>query len=175
MDAAATSLAVDAAGPEAGAEDPFAAFDAREALDLGERHAQTLAQLARELRTRPLLRAAVRSGEVRIRAALTVLPVARDEAEALWVERARTETVRALEKAVQEARADSGEDDDWVRFWTWLPEAERAVVDEALEVAGKILPGSSRAQRLEAMAQEYLGEHPLEAGDDGARDEARAA
>jgi hypothetical protein len=41
-------------------------------------------------------------------------------------------------------------------------------VDEALEIAGRLLPGSTRAQRLEAMAQEYLGEHPLEAGDDGA-------
>ena len=240
MDAAATSLAVDAPGPGAGAADPLAAFDAprlplepctpaelralllggendsdacervlawasraegaldlaigeglfamtlgdrlvargysclkdyaREELDLKERQAQTLAQLARELRTRPLLRAAVRSGEVRIRAALTVLPVARGEAEASWVQRARTETVRALEKAVREARVDSGEDDDdWVQFRTWLPKDERAVVDEALEIAGKLLPGSSRAQRLEAMAQEYLGEHPLEAGDDGAR------
>jgi hypothetical protein len=138
-------------------------------LDLQERNAQTLAQLARELRTRPLLRAAVRSGEVRIRAALTVLPVAKGKAEASWVERARTGTVRALEKAVRAARVSSGDEDDWVRFWTWLPKDERAVVDEALEVAGKLLPGSSRAERLEAMAQEYLGEHPLEAGDDGAR------
>src|SRR5512133_3962006 len=49
---------------------------ARAVLDMGERAAETLARLARELRTRPLLRDAVRSGKVRIRAAETVLPVA---------------------------------------------------------------------------------------------------
>jgi hypothetical protein len=142
---------------------------AREALGLGERHAQTLVQLARELRARPLLGAAVRSGEVRIRAALTVLPVARGEAEALWVGRAREETVRSLEGAVREARVSSGEEEDeWVQLRTWLAEDERPVVDEALEIAGKLLPGSTRAQRIEAMAQEYLGAHPIEAGDDGA-------
>jgi len=47
-----------------------------------------------------------------------------------------------------------------------LPEA-RATVDGALAIAGKLMPGSKRPQRLEAMAQEYLAEHALEAGDDG--------
>ena len=42
-----------------------------------ERKAQTLAQLGRELRTRPLLGAAGRSGQVSIRRAQVVLPVAR--------------------------------------------------------------------------------------------------
>jgi hypothetical protein len=97
---------------------------ARERLGLGERKAQAMAQLARELGTRPLLRAAVRAGEVRIRSAQTVLPVARGEAEATWVLRARHETVRSLEKAVREARASGEEDragggphgDEWVRL-----------------------------------------------------------
>jgi hypothetical protein len=139
---------------------------AREMLGIGERKAQTMAQLARELRTRPLLRAAVRSGEVRTRSALAVLPVARGEAEAGWVERARSETVRSLEQAVRAARASAGEEDEWFRLQVGLYPDERALVDEALEIAGHLLPGSRRAQRLEAMAQEYLGEHPLEAGED---------
>jgi hypothetical protein len=147
---------------------------AREVLGVKERKAQDLAHLARELRSRPLLRAAVRAGELRCRAAQTVLPVARGDSEAAWVERARTETVRGLEAAVREARAGLGEldepgdeADDWTRLRVALSSNERAVLDEALSVAGKVLPGSSRAQRLEAMAQEYLGEHPTEAGDDG--------
>ena len=146
---------------------------ARESLGIKERKAQSMVQLARELRTRPLLRAAVHAGEVRVRSALTVLPVARGEAEAMWVERARHETVRSLERAVREARASDGaaggaHDDEWVRFRVRLSPDDRAAVDEALEIAGRLLPGSTRAQRLEAMAQEYLGEHPVEAGDDGA-------
>ncbi len=39
-------------------------------------------------------------------------------------------------------------------------------MDEALSVAGKVLgSGATRLQRLEAMGQEYIGEHPEEAGD----------
>jgi 5-methylcytosine-specific restriction endonuclease McrA len=141
---------------------------AREVLDLGGRTAEALVQLARELRTRPLLAAAVRAGEVRLRAAQTVLPVAVGDAEARWVARAGRETVRALEAAVREERAgrDEGED-EWTRLRVGLSPGDRATVDEALAVAGKVLPGSSRAERLEAMAQEWLGEHPVEAGDDG--------
>ena len=126
-----------------------------------------MARLSRELRSRPLLRAAVRAGEVRPRNAQTVLPVAVGEAEAEWVERARVETVRALEKAVRAARAGGEEDEEWTRFRVRLSPEDRATVDEALAIAGKLMPGSTRPQRLEAMAQEYLGEHPLEAGDDG--------
>ncbi len=69
---------------------------AREILDVRERTAQTMAHVSRELRSRPLLRAAARAGEVRGRAAQTVLPVATGDAEAEWVERARHETIRAL-------------------------------------------------------------------------------
>jgi hypothetical protein len=141
----------------------------REVLDLGERSTQALVQIARELRSRPLLRQAMLAGEVRLRNAQTVLPVAVGDAEPRWVERARHETVRALEAAVREERQGSElTDDEWTRLRVGLSPEDRATVDEALEVAGKLLPGSSRAERLEAMAQEYLGEHALEAGDDGA-------
>ena len=139
---------------------------AREVLDVAERTAESMAHLSRGLRSRPLLRAAVRAGEVRPRNAQTVLPVAVGEAEAAWVERARTETVRALEKAVRAVRAGE-EDEEWARFRVRLSPEDRETVDEALAIAGKIMPGSTRPNRLEAMAQEYLGEHALEAGDDG--------
>jgi hypothetical protein len=141
---------------------------ARELLDIRERTAEAMAHLARALRERPLLRAAVRSGEVRIRSATAVLPVARGEAEAGWVERARHETVRSLEKAVRAARRPAGDEDEWTRVRVGLSPEDRAVVDEALALAGKVLGGgATRAERLEALAQEYLGEHPTEAGDDG--------
>ncbi|HEY6005263.1 MAG TPA: HNH endonuclease, partial [Anaeromyxobacter sp.] len=124
---------------------------AREILDIKERTAEAMAHLSRELRSRPLLRAAVRAGEVRIRNAQTVLPVAVGDDEADWVERARLETVRVLEKAVRAARAGE-EDDEWTRFRVRLSTEERATVDEALAIAGKLLPGSRQPQRLEAMA-----------------------
>ena len=140
---------------------------AREVLDLQERTAQALARLARELRARPLLRAATLAGEVRIRHAQTVLPVAVGEAEARWVERARGETVRALEAAVRKERSGVEPEEEWTRLRVRLMPDDRTAVDEALAIAGGVLPGSSRAERLESMAQEYVGEHPLEAGDDG--------
>jgi hypothetical protein len=141
---------------------------AREVLGLRERTAQNLAHLARELSWRPLLRAAVRAGEVSTRKAQAVLPVASGEAEAGWVERARGETVRALEEAVRRERGGGDEEEEWVRVRVGLTAEDREAVDEGLAVAGKVLPGSDRWQRLEAMAQEYLGEHPEETGDDGA-------
>jgi hypothetical protein len=140
---------------------------AREILGIQERTAQAMAHLSRELRSRPLLRAAVRAGEVRLRAAQTVLPVATGDAESAWVERARLESVRALEKAVRAVRDDGQRDDDeWTRSRVLLTPEDRTTVDEALAIAGKLMPGSTRPQRLEAMAQEYLAEHPLEAGTD---------
>ena len=141
---------------------------ARAILDLKERKAQALAHLGRGLRTRPLLRAAVMAGEVRLRHAQTVLPVAIGDAEEAWVELARTETVRALEAAVRAAKRGADPEEEWARLRVRLAPEARASVDEALAIAGRVLPGSTRAERLEAMAQEYVGEHPVEAGDDGA-------
>jgi hypothetical protein len=145
---------------------------AREVVDLGKRAAENLARLGAGLRTRPLLRDALRSGRVRIRAAETVLPVAVGEAEALWVERAGVQTVRALEEAVRASRAQPGDaqdEDEWVRLRTHLPPNERLVVDEALATVREQLPGSTRIEQLEALAQEYLGEFST----DGDSDETR--
>jgi hypothetical protein len=141
---------------------------AREVLGIPERKAQDLAHLCQELRSRPVLREAVRDGTVRIRAAELVLPVARGGMETIWVRFASRLTVRALAMLVRHVRVGKGEDEEeWARFLVRLSPEERAIVDEALAIAGKLMPGSSRAARFEAMAQEYLGEHPVEAGDDG--------
>lgn len=138
---------------------------AREVLDLSRRSAQGLARLARELPRRPLLRGALCSGEVSIRKAQVVLPVAVGEDEARWVERARADTVRALEAAVKAVGRPAAEEDDegWEKLSAPLAPEKLAVVDEALALAAKTLgKRSTRAQQLEALAQEYLGEHPLE-------------
>ncbi|HUL60660.1 MAG TPA: HNH endonuclease, partial [Anaeromyxobacteraceae bacterium] len=65
---------------------------AREVLGIRRRAALELARLGRDMRTRPLLRAALRSGRIRLRAAQTIARVAVGEAEALWVERAERMT-----------------------------------------------------------------------------------
>src|SRR5512140_377211 len=92
---------------------------ALEVLDLGRRAALGLLRLGRGLRSRPLLRAALRSGRVRLRAAQTILSVASGEAEAEWVERAARLTVRELEDAVRRAEGGAGpgdEDEEWLRL-----------------------------------------------------------
>ncbi|ABC80518.1 HNH endonuclease signature motif containing protein [Anaeromyxobacter dehalogenans] len=145
---------------------------AREVLGIGKRAAAGLARLGEGLATRPRLREAMRSGRVGLRAAETVLDAATGDAEAFWVERAAGQTVRELEDGVRRAGGATGredEDEAWVTLRTQLPEAERLVVDAALEAAGRNMPGSTRAERLEALAQEYLAEFSTDGDHDGAR------
>jgi hypothetical protein len=88
-----------------------------------------------------------------------VLNAALGEAEEHWVEQAATLTVRQLEDAVRGAGADTGEAEErWLRFAAHLDPADREVVDEALEAAGHLLPGSPTLERLEAISQEFLGQ-----------------
>jgi hypothetical protein len=140
---------------------------AREVLDVAEHTARNLARLGAELPRRPLLREALRAGRVRLRAAETVLSVAIGDAEAEWVARAARLTVRELELEVRRARGGADDaDEPWVGMRAHLRPGERVVVDAALELAGELMPGSSRAQRLEAMAQEFLGEVSTDGGED---------
>ena len=67
---------------------------ARERLGIGGSAAERLVGLARELRDRPLLASAVRSGEITVRQAQTVLPVARGDEERAWVAPATAERRR---------------------------------------------------------------------------------
>src|SRR3954469_9022243 len=80
---------------------------ARERLGIAASTAQKMMRFARKLRERPILRAAVRAGEVTRRAAEAVMPMAQGEHEAAWVERARRQTVFALQTAVKGGSAPS--------------------------------------------------------------------
>jgi len=96
----------------------------------------------------------------------TILPVARGDAEAGWVERARADTVRGLRRGVRETNGPGEADEEWLRFGVHVDPEDRARLDEALSLAGKVLGATStRGQRLEAMGQEYLGAHPFEVSD----------
>jgi hypothetical protein len=137
----------------------------REELDLGASTTRNLARLARELRERPLLRAAVWRGEVSAKKAETILPVAKGEDEASWVERARHETVRALRRTMEEtAGIEPAEDEAWSKLDVSLSPEERQVVDAALELAGKVLdrPNAPVWQKLDVICGEYLGFHPVD-------------
>jgi hypothetical protein len=166
---------------------------ARERLGVAARTAQAMVRLGRALGERPLLRSAVRGGLVSARAAQVVLPVALGGDEASWVERAGSLTVRALaeavlarqgsvtggaggttaglcsEEPVAEALATEDADDGgeaWQRVAFPVTASARAALEEALEVAGRLLgEGSPRWQRLEGIAEEYLGSHPAEDAD----------
>ena len=55
------------------------------------------------------------------------------------------------------------DDEAYARLGAALRPDERALVDEALAVAAVVQPGASRIERLEALAQEFLGAYPSEA------------
>jgi hypothetical protein len=143
---------------------------ARERLDVAPRTAQKMIQLSRALRDRLVLAEAVRRGEVSTRKAEAVLSVARGEAEAGWVARAKVETVRALEAAVRAERTSAAReaaDEEWDRATFPITPEAHARFGEALDVAGKLLGAATpRWRRVEAICQEYLGEHPVEPGED---------
>jgi hypothetical protein len=77
---------------------------AREELGLPATTARDKARLTRELKTRPFLREAVRSGKLSPRHARELFPVAQGEAERQWVVLAGTLSVRELHRAVKRAR-----------------------------------------------------------------------
>ena len=129
-------------------------------LGIAARTALKMERLARELRERPQLREAVWTGEVTARKAATVLPVARGEAERLWVERARKDSVRALQAAVEAATGSRPpeEDEPWDLLCIQVPAEGRAEVDQAMENAGKLLGHTApKWQRFEALCEEFHG------------------
>jgi hypothetical protein len=131
---------------------------ARERLGIAASTAQKMVRFARRLRDRPLLRAAVRKGEVTPRAAEAVLPKACGEDEAAWVERARHQTVRALKAAV---KGGAEEDDEVHRTRARLSPEQRAVVDKGMDLARKALCATApKWELIGAMAEEYLGANP---------------
>jgi hypothetical protein len=120
--------------------------------------AQKLRRFSRELRGRPLLSAAVRAGHVTRRQAEAVLPVARGADERLWVERARTGTVRSLKLSVT-GLSEEEEDEGWKLFSAEIPAEYRAVVQEVMSLKEHpFTPATLRCDRIEAVCQETLGE-----------------
>jgi len=153
---------------------------AREKLGLSATTAREKVKLARGLSTRPLLREAVRSGKLSPRKALEVLPVARGEGERPWLLLAETSSVRELRRAVARARGrlveraapavpEPPDEERWRLLSLPLRAEDRAVVAEAMRLAGELLgQGAPAWERLEAMAQEFLGSHPTGPGEDEA-------
>jgi hypothetical protein len=137
---------------------------ARERLGIAASTAQKMVRFARKLRERPVLRAAVRAGEVPVRAAEAVLPVAVGDSEAFWVERARRQTVRALLAAVKGGTVapsdQSADDEKWIRTRAELKPDQRAIVDKALGFAREALCATApRHELVVGMCEEYLGSH----------------
>jgi len=143
---------------------------ARERLGIAASTARKMARLARELRDRPLVRLAVQSGEMSVRQAEAVLPVARGDDEASWVARARMDTVRGLKVAVKDPDAPEPEDDEeWGRLSMPLSAEARPVVEEALAVAGQALGANvPKGLRYGVLCEEFLGVHMAPDDGDGA-------
>lgn len=145
---------------------------AREKLGLSAAFARRLVRLERSLRKRLLLRDAVFSGAVTRRKAEIVLPRAKGEDEARWVELARTRTARWLQEAVKEAAepgrtAEPGpdgcviEDEERTRrIREWLGDDAGPVLEQALALAA-LLDEAPRTldAKLRCLAMEYLSGH----------------
>ena len=140
---------------------------AREELGMNASTAAKKARLARELRERPLVREAVRRGEITVRKAQTILPVAKGGEQTRWILRAKAKTVRALAKEVKAPR--DPDDEDLITATVAIPGEQRPVIDEGLRWGGIVLGHrSTKAQRVESWGQEYYGlvPIPLETEDD---------
>ncbi|MFL5435242.1 MAG: HNH endonuclease [Myxococcales bacterium] len=136
---------------------------ARERLGIAASTAQKMVRFARRLRERPLLRAAVRTGQVTIRAAEAILPRALGEDEAAWVDRARHQTVRALQAEVRSDGVAGPDDDDetWHRTRARMSPEQRAVFDKAMDFAREGLCATApRWELARGICEEYLGVHP---------------
>jgi hypothetical protein len=134
---------------------------AREKLGMKEAEGRRLRRNAVKLRSRPLLRAAILSGEVTSRKAEVVLDGAPPGDDAYWTRRATMDTVRTLEAAV--ALGPGPPEEDWHLVHVSLPPEGARVVEAALELARFLLgPTSSFLCRFEALLMEFLGEFALE-------------
>ncbi len=128
-------------------------------IKLGRSRGYELCNFAEALEKRPILREAVRSGAVKYRAAQEVIPVAVGAAEEYWTRKAATMTVRALAKEVAR-HTDPHAEEPWFRMVAAIEPEHRLVLDEALQLAGRLEPHASVCGRYEALAMEYLGELP---------------
>jgi hypothetical protein len=105
------------------------------------------------------VREAVRRGEITARKAEIIAPVAVGTDQMRWIVLGKGETVRSLNARVK-APPDP-RDETWLHFAAEVPPEKRPVLEEGQRLAGiAIGAASSKMQRLNAWAQEYLGSHP---------------
>src|SRR5205823_10551758 len=110
-----------------------------------------------------------RRGEITPRKAEVIVRVAVGDQQMHWVLRAKTDTVRALRKAVNAPR--DPEDEELMSATAAIPAGKQPVITEGLRWGGIVLGNrSTKAQRVEAWGQEHYGAHPIppeDAGDNG--------
>jgi hypothetical protein len=137
---------------------------AREELGINASTAVKMARLARRLRDRPLVREAVRRGELTARKAEIIAPVAVADNQARWIVQAKGETVRSLKVRVK-APADPDED-EWVNLCADVSPEKLPTLDEGLRVAGMMIGATAtKMQRVNAWAEEHLSSHPAPANE----------
>ena len=131
---------------------------AREELGINASTAVKMARLARRLQDRPLVREAVRRGELTARKAEIIAPVAVGDDQARWILVAKGETVRSL-KAKVKAPPDPDEE-EWVNLCADVSPEKRPVIDEGLRLAGVAIGATAtKMQRVNAWAEEQLSTH----------------
>src|SRR5438270_8706559 len=137
---------------------------AREELGINASTAVKMARLARRLQDRPLLREAVRRGEISTRKAEIIAPVAAGDDQARWILVTKAETVRSL-KARVKAPPDP-DDEEWVNLCAEILPEKRSVIDEGLRLAGVAIGvTATKMQRVNAWAEELLSTHAAPSDD----------
>ncbi len=132
---------------------------AREELGINASTAAKMARLARRLRDRPLVREAVRRGQLTPRKAEIIAPVAVGDDQARWILRAKAETVRSLKVAVK--AAPDPDDEAWVNLCADVSPEQMPVLKEGLRLAGVMLGATAtKMQRVNAWAEEFQSSHP---------------
>jgi hypothetical protein len=135
---------------------------AREELGINASTAVKMARLARRLRERPLLREAVRRGELSARKAEIVAPVAVGDDQVQWILRAKPETVRSLKVRVK--APPEPDDEEWVNLRAEVSPEKWPVLDEGLRVSGVVIGATAtKMQRVNTWGQEYLSSRPAPA------------
>ena len=131
---------------------------AREVLGIPASTAEKLTRFGKRLRGLPVIREAVRTGELSLRKAEMLAAVARPGDEMRLVMMAKGETVRSLKARL--AAPDDSADEQWLNFSAGVAPEQLPVVHKGLRVARQFLrPGSSKMERVEIMGQEFLGSH----------------
>ncbi len=133
---------------------------AREELGINASTAAKMRRLARAVRDLPLIKGALRRGEISPRKAEIVAPVATRENEAMWLFRIKAQTVRSLRADVKAPREP--DEEEMVHFCAEVPKESQPLFDTALELAGTVLgnPTATKMERVRAWCEEYQSGHP---------------